>query len=207
MSGGHWNYGQHQMESFLNDVARDSAVKERFPKLAKRFEELASALGKVAHDLDWDLSYDSTIKDDAEFEDKALLALVDWQLLNSVGEVSAKQPPPEQVELARKILDGDDYIDPGDAERLAQLVLGNIDAAEEECPEPEPFKPAPKYKQLLIHCCVHCPFRNVEYDWGTSTCKLMDEELEHNTTTGVDPDCPLKKQSHLLTYVEKEGGR
>ena len=75
MSGGHWGYGQHQMESFMNDVARDPDVRARFPKLAARFEQLAGHIGKVAHDLDWDLSGDSSIEDDAAFEARALACL------------------------------------------------------------------------------------------------------------------------------------
>lgn len=75
MSGGRWDYGQHQMESFLLDVSRDPDVRKRFPNLASRLGDLASALGKIAHDLDWDLSEDSSIEDDAKFEKSSLQAL------------------------------------------------------------------------------------------------------------------------------------
>jgi hypothetical protein len=68
MSGGHWNYEQHQMESLLKDVARDPKVKERFPSLAQRINTLADALGQIVHDLDWDFSGDSEIVDDRSFE-------------------------------------------------------------------------------------------------------------------------------------------
>ncbi|MCK5020423.1 MAG: hypothetical protein KAS32_25530 [Candidatus Peribacteraceae bacterium] len=72
MSGGHWNYDQHFMESFLYSVGRDSDVMLRFPKLAQTLRELSPVLGQIAHDLDWDMSGDSEIKDDKTFELKAL---------------------------------------------------------------------------------------------------------------------------------------
>jgi len=75
MSGGHWDHRQYGMTSFLQDAADDETVIERFPKLAKLLGELGDALGKVAHDLDWDLSGDTLIKDDVAFEQAALDSL------------------------------------------------------------------------------------------------------------------------------------
>lgn len=72
MSGGHWDYDQHKMEYFMDAVANDGHVIQRFPKLAQVFLDMGNILGKVAHDLDWDFSGDSTIKDDADFEAKAI---------------------------------------------------------------------------------------------------------------------------------------
>lgn len=72
MSGGHWNYDQHKMEYFMDAVANDGHVIQRFPKLAQTFRALGETLGKIAHDLDWDICGDSSINDDAAFESRAI---------------------------------------------------------------------------------------------------------------------------------------
>ena len=72
MSGGHWDYCQYRIRDNLSDIADDPQVAERFPLLAKRFEALSHALCEVIHDLDWDLSFDQSIKDDRAFEVRAL---------------------------------------------------------------------------------------------------------------------------------------
>ena len=41
-------------------------------KLAAALERLAEAIWMVEHDMDWDLSADSHIEDDAEFEEAAM---------------------------------------------------------------------------------------------------------------------------------------
>lgn len=72
MSGGRWDYQQFQVEQCLREVSRDPDVKRRFPQLSAKLDNLASVLGQVLHDLDWDLSDDSEIKDDKKFEELAL---------------------------------------------------------------------------------------------------------------------------------------
>lgn len=72
MSGGHWNYAGPRIRDELEMIAEDSAVARRFPALAAELERLARALYRVEHDLDWDLSADSGIRDDRAFEEQAL---------------------------------------------------------------------------------------------------------------------------------------
>lgn len=82
MSGGHWNYNQYWMEEFLQEVGRDGNVRARFPKLAQVMDGFGRVLGEIAKDLDWDLSDDTAIQDDAQFEKDALA---------KIGEVLGKK--------------------------------------------------------------------------------------------------------------------
>lgn len=75
MSGGHWDYKQHDIRSILHDVAHDISVKKRFPKLAKKLRRLGDELECIVHELDWDLSGDSTIEDDKYFEKDSICRL------------------------------------------------------------------------------------------------------------------------------------
>lgn len=75
MSGGHWDYEGFRMRNHLENIGADREVKKRFPKLAKVLRELAIVLGNIDHDLDWDLSFDQTIKDDKKFEEKVIQKL------------------------------------------------------------------------------------------------------------------------------------
>lgn len=75
MSGGHWNYNQHTIRSILMDVATDSKVKKRFPKLAKKLRHLGDELECIVHELDWDISGDSSIEDDKYFEKDSICRL------------------------------------------------------------------------------------------------------------------------------------
>lgn len=68
MSGGHWDYEGFKIEEIMSRIALDEKVLERWPKIAKLFGALGPLLREAEHDMDWDLSYDSPIKDDAAFE-------------------------------------------------------------------------------------------------------------------------------------------
>lgn len=68
MSGGHWNFSGYAIENMLYDIGKDGAVIKRFPGLSKIFISLGEALRDIEHDLDRDLSGDSHIDDDTEFE-------------------------------------------------------------------------------------------------------------------------------------------
>lgn len=68
MSGGHWDYEQSRLEEVMVRVGNDGQVVRRFPKLAQVYRDLGSVLSKIAHDIDWDLSGDTEIKDDRQFE-------------------------------------------------------------------------------------------------------------------------------------------
>ena len=72
MSGGHWDYKQFNLDAILKEVGTDRDVILRFPKLAQVFYDLASALNNIMHNLDWNLSGDTEIKNDKKFEDDAI---------------------------------------------------------------------------------------------------------------------------------------
>ncbi len=71
MSGGHWNYSQYTVNSFMKDFSGDTAVYSRFPDLAKTTHKLSLILDYVFHAIDWDLSGDASIADDFVYEDIA----------------------------------------------------------------------------------------------------------------------------------------
>ena len=68
MSGGRWEYCGSRIQISLETIALDPKVEERFPKLSTVLLELGEALYQIEHALDWDLSADSAITDDREFE-------------------------------------------------------------------------------------------------------------------------------------------
>jgi len=75
MSGGHFGYVGFPIQSSLETISSDEEVKKRFPKLANVLTQLGSALYQIEHDIDWDFSGDSFLKEsDAEFEMLALMA-------------------------------------------------------------------------------------------------------------------------------------
>ncbi len=68
MSGGHWNFSEYDIENIFYCIGKDGEIIKRFPELSKVFIQLGDVLRDMKHDLDWDLSGDSHIKDDIEFE-------------------------------------------------------------------------------------------------------------------------------------------
>ena len=75
MSGGRWDYKGSVVREALCDIGSDERVRERFPRLANVLLLLGPTLGKMEHDLDWDLSGDAAIEDDAAFERDTLKAI------------------------------------------------------------------------------------------------------------------------------------
>lgn len=82
MSGGHWDYRHHEIGHVSEDVAKDREVSKRFPKLAKTIAKVGENLGTIIHELDYDLSGDSEIDDDKEYEKKAMSILLNSPLEN-----------------------------------------------------------------------------------------------------------------------------
>jgi len=72
MSGGYWDYSGFRLQEALETIADDEAVKTRWPELAQLLQDLGPILYEIEHDLDWDLSSDSSIKDDRQFSDAAI---------------------------------------------------------------------------------------------------------------------------------------
>ena len=75
MSGGHFNYCQYRAEECFEEVSRDIYVRQRFPALRVLFKGLADILGDALHDIDWDLSGDSSIDDDPKFESDLIVSI------------------------------------------------------------------------------------------------------------------------------------
>lgn len=76
MSGGHFDYVQYQVSSGLEQFAVDTDVRKRFPDLGRALMSLGASLSLILHDIDWDFSGDSEIKDDAKFEKVSLQVLL-----------------------------------------------------------------------------------------------------------------------------------
>jgi hypothetical protein len=66
MSGGQWNYFDQSFMFNLEDFCKD--IKKRFPELSKELKKQGKTLCGIIHDIDWDVSGDTEIKDDAKFE-------------------------------------------------------------------------------------------------------------------------------------------
>jgi hypothetical protein len=72
MSGGHWDYSQYKVRDTLESVSYDTEIAKRFPRLSSVMKELSTTLYDIINDLDWDLSGDTIINNDTEFENNAL---------------------------------------------------------------------------------------------------------------------------------------
>lgn len=77
MSGGHWRHIPCEMKDTLSEVgisvvSKDPDVRKRFKKLAKVLSNLNIELGRIIHNLDWDLSSDEEIENDRKFEEDAI---------------------------------------------------------------------------------------------------------------------------------------
>ena len=92
MSGGHWEYRQYSVKDLLLDVGNDGKLLQRMPKLCQVFRSLAVLLDDTVHDLDWDLSSDTLIEDDEEFQSqfiKRLGELINQKCVVRVYEVDS----------------------------------------------------------------------------------------------------------------------
>ena len=71
MSGGHWGYAGARLDMTLAEIADDEEVKVRWPDLAAVLTRLGPTLRALEHEMDWDLSADTHIGDDSEWDDRA----------------------------------------------------------------------------------------------------------------------------------------
>lgn len=76
MSGGHWNYSGHQAVEHIRTVTEEPEIQERFPILAQFLRKLGDWLHQLDKALDYDLSGDSHIRNEAEFELQTIGALL-----------------------------------------------------------------------------------------------------------------------------------
>jgi len=91
MSGGHWNYAQWRVRDEIAAVAADEEVRRRWPRTAERLASLAEELHDVIRAMDWDLSADTHIADDAAFDADASARLT--QLRDEEVEVVDRISP------------------------------------------------------------------------------------------------------------------
>lgn len=68
MSGGHWQYLGHRIESDLLMVAEDPDVQARWPHIGVAIATFAKWFRDVEHEMDYDLSGDTKITPDAAFD-------------------------------------------------------------------------------------------------------------------------------------------
>lgn len=70
MSGGHWQYAGAPIRDWLEQIAQDEDVKQRWPQVAELFAALGPIIYEAEHDMDWDLSSDHAIVDDSAFDEQ-----------------------------------------------------------------------------------------------------------------------------------------
>jgi len=77
MSGGYFGYSGARLEDELDNIARDLEVVDRFPELSKVLLEMGKILREMEHEMDWDFSGDTFIKNDRAFENEVLDKIFD----------------------------------------------------------------------------------------------------------------------------------
>lgn len=102
MSGGHWDYSQHDLKSILKAVGQDPEVLSKWPRIAGAFSRLAPVLTGVMNDMDWDLSFDESVGNDAIFDARGVAAIREAVRVYS-GNLDA--PRLEQLEQRVKALE------------------------------------------------------------------------------------------------------
>ena len=86
MSGGNWDYVGSRIQNSLDEIANDHNVKERFSILSNLLKQLGTAIAKVEHDLDWDISGDKTVEKDDDFEKSAIADFLEVVMKNAPDE-------------------------------------------------------------------------------------------------------------------------
>ena len=70
MSGGHWDRCGNLLDDLMQVIGQDEAVRRRWPQTAAVFRVLGPLLRQAEHEMDWDLSKDILIDDDAAFDEQ-----------------------------------------------------------------------------------------------------------------------------------------
>lgn len=86
MSGGHWDCFGFKLEYGFEAIAEDETVKKRWPSIGELARSIGSELAKIEHDMDWDISGDSLIKDDAKWERERIGALLEVVMKSAPDE-------------------------------------------------------------------------------------------------------------------------
>jgi len=66
-----------KVRDMLQGIGGDEEVMRRWPLLSKLLDMLGDALYEIEHEMDWDVSSDSHIEDDAGFEARAVWSLLE----------------------------------------------------------------------------------------------------------------------------------
>lgn len=80
MSGGHFDYVQSSLRDALEQIGEDAEVSQRWPALAAWCSAMAVPLYELVREIDFDLSSDTNIQNDLEFERRAIGLIVDLAL-------------------------------------------------------------------------------------------------------------------------------
>lgn len=109
MSGGHWDYLQYKIEDAGITISSDEAVRTRWPQTGAVIRNVLLAVGKAEHDMDWDLSGDAVIRDDAEFDRQTALAIIRAGIdaLADAQRVAVLRDVARAIELGRPLAEGD----------------------------------------------------------------------------------------------------
>jgi hypothetical protein len=86
MSGGHWEYNQHNVRELCDEVARDKYAQQVSQRITKLVGNVGEVLYDIIHDLDWHISGDATIHDPKDFERVYLYRLKDALKLYPKGK-------------------------------------------------------------------------------------------------------------------------
>lgn len=73
MSGGEWNYFHRKFDYELEDFCKD--IEERFPELSSRLLAKGKCICEIINDIDYDVSGDTIIQNDYDFENKSIKKL------------------------------------------------------------------------------------------------------------------------------------
>ena len=80
MSGGHWEYVGYRLQDDLATISKDTDVASRWPLIRDAIAAVAEWIQPTEHEMDYDLSSDSQIPDDAAFDRTQFGALLDAML-------------------------------------------------------------------------------------------------------------------------------
>lgn len=86
MSGGRWEFAGFRVGDELETIAQDEDVRTRWPLVGSAIQFFADWIQRVEHDMDWDISSDSTIEDDAAFDRAEFARLLDALLKAAPGK-------------------------------------------------------------------------------------------------------------------------
>lgn len=82
MSGGYFNHAGRDISEGLEAIGNAPQVIQRWPRAASLLKDLAKTLERIEHDIDWDLSGDTSIRDDEAFDVEVVAAVLNVAMRN-----------------------------------------------------------------------------------------------------------------------------